>query len=127
MPILVLIFTLTFTGSAFFTRFDGFDGQQLPIPQDDPPIQPAGWAFSIWTVIYLGLLASAVYGLWRRADDPDWRRVRGPLLASLVLGTPWLAVAARSAIWATVAGRSRTPAWASPVATRLATRSAPCW
>lgn len=102
LPLLTLLLTLTFIGSAFVTPFDGFDGAQVPIPQDDPPIQPAGWAFSIWSIIYAWLLASAAYGLWRRAEDPDWDRVRLPLVLSLALGTPWLAIASRSAIWATL-------------------------
>jgi hypothetical protein len=39
---------------------------------DDPPIQPAGWAFAIWGVIYLWLLASAGFGLFKRDIDPGW-------------------------------------------------------
>jgi hypothetical protein len=44
----------------------------FPVPVDDPPIQPAGWAFAIWGVIYLWLLASAGFGLFKRDIDPDW-------------------------------------------------------
>lgn len=102
LPLLTLLLTLTFVGSSFFTGFDGFDGGQVPIPQEDPPIQPAGWAFSIWILIYGWLIVSAAYGVWRRADDRDWDRVRLPLVLSLAIGTPWLAVAAQSAVWATV-------------------------
>jgi hypothetical protein len=102
LPLLTLLATLTFIGSAFFFPFQGYDEGQVPIPQPDPPVQPAGWAFSIWTLIYLGLFLSAAYGVWRRADDPLWDRVRLPLLLSLAIGTPWLAIAQRSAIWATV-------------------------
>lgn len=103
LPILVLVFTVAFVSSPLWSgQFDGFEAEQLPIPQYDPPIQPAGWAFSIWSVIYLGLLASAAFGAWRRAEDRDWDRARGPLLASLILGTPWLWIAQRSAEWATV-------------------------
>lgn len=29
------------------------------MPQVDPPVQPAGWAFSIWSEIYLWLIVSA--------------------------------------------------------------------
>ncbi|TNC73452.1 TspO/MBR family protein [Rubellimicrobium roseum] len=103
LPLLTLLFALAFATAPLWSgQFDGFEAGQLPIPQEDPPIQPAGWAFAIWGVIYLGLVASAAFGLWRRAEDPDWDRVRGPLLASLVLGTPWLWVAQQSAEWATV-------------------------
>jgi hypothetical protein len=102
LPLLVLLFTLTFIASGYLIPFDGYDGTQLPIPQDDPPIQPAGWAFAVWLIIYGWLLVSAVHGLLRRADDPDWDRARVPLLLSLILGTPWVAIANVSAVWATV-------------------------
>lgn len=100
---LTLLFTITFVSSPAFTSpFSGFASDQLPIPQIDPPVQPAGYAFSIWGLIYGWLLVSAVFGVFARRTDPAWDRARGPLLASLALGTPWLAVANRSAIWATV-------------------------
>ncbi len=100
---LTLVVTLTFVASPAFTSpFSGFASDQLPIPQINPPVQPAGYAFSIWGLIYGWLLVSAVYGVWARRTDPAWDRVRTPLIASLALGTPWLAVANRSPIWATV-------------------------
>ena len=99
---LTLAVTLAFVGSSFVSSFTGFRPDQLPIPQIDPPIQPEGWAFAIWGVIYLGLIASAVFGLSQRRGDADWDRARLPLLGSLIFGTPWLAVATRSALAATV-------------------------
>jgi len=100
---LTLVFTVTFvTSPAFTTPFSGFTRDQLPIPQIEPPVQPAGYAFAIWGLIYGWLLVSALYGVWARRTDVAWDRVRGPLLLSLATGTPWLAVANRSAIWATV-------------------------
>lgn len=100
---LALLFTVTFGLSPLVTRpFAGFRPDQLPIPQVNPPIQPAGYAFSIWGLIYGWLLVSAVYGIWRRRENAAWERVRGPLILSLICGTPWLAVANASAIWATV-------------------------
>ena len=101
--ILTLLFTVTFVVSPFFTSpFSGFRSDQLPIPQIDPPIQPAGYAFSIWGLIYGWLLVSAIYGIWKRPRNKSWNKVRDPLIVSLALGTPWLAVANTSAIWATV-------------------------
>lgn len=100
---LTLLFTVTFVTSPLLTSpFSGFRADQLPIPQVDPPIQPAGYAFSIWGLIYGWLLASALYGVWKRRDDATWDAVRLPLAISLALGTPWLAVANASALWATV-------------------------
>jgi hypothetical protein len=100
---LTLIVTITFvTSPAFASPFSGFTRDQLPIPQIDPPVQPAGYAFSIWGLIYGWLLVSAVYGVFARRTDVSWDRARTPLAISLAVGTPWLAVANRSAIWATV-------------------------
>ena len=100
---LTLLCTLTFVASPAFTApFSGFRSDQLPIPQIDPPVQPAAYAFSIWGLIYGWLLVSAVYGVLQRRTDGTWDRARAPLVVSLAAGTPWLAVANRSAIWATV-------------------------
>jgi len=100
--ILTLIFTATFLISPAFTTFTGFEANQLPIPQVDPPIQPAGYAFSIWGLIYLWLGASAIFGITKRADDPAWETPRKYLIASFAIGTPWLWVATQSPILATV-------------------------
>lgn len=101
--ILTAIFTATFVVSPFLTTpFSGFRADQLPIPQIDPPVQPAGWAFSIWGLIYGWLIVSAVFGLWKRPADTDWNAAREPLLISLAIGSFWLATANASAIWATL-------------------------
>jgi hypothetical protein len=103
MPFLVLLAALAFAISPFLTAdFGGFDPNQFPIPQNDPPVQPAGYAFGIWGLIYAWLIAGAAYGVWVRRDDPEWQEMRGPLLISLVVGSVWLAVANASPIWATV-------------------------
>lgn len=94
--------TATFLISPAFTSFSGFEANQLPIPQVDPPIQPAGYAFSIWGLIYLWLGFSAIFGIWKRGNDPAWERARLPLMLSLGIGTPWLYVATQSPILATV-------------------------
>ena len=101
--ILVLVLTGTFLASPLFTApFAGFRADQLPIPQINPPVQPAGYAFSVWGLIYGWLIVSAGFGLWKRAGDRHWNRARPALIASLALGTPWLWVANHSAVGATV-------------------------
>lgn len=96
LAILVLVAALAFAASPLlFPGFAGYDPDRFPIPQQNPPIQPAGWAFSIWGVIYLWLIAGAAFGLWRRAEDEDWLPLRAPLLVSLVIGFAWLPVAQR--------------------------------
>ena len=100
---LALILTATFVVSPAFTDpFMGFTADQLPYPQIEPPVQPAGYAFAIWGLIYGWLVISAVFGVWKRADSPSWDYVRTPLVVSLAVGTPWLAIANASAIWATI-------------------------
>ncbi|RFA10549.1 hypothetical protein B7R54_16050 [Subtercola boreus] len=54
-------------------------------------LAPAGGAFSIWSVIYLGLVA---YAIWQflpaqRADDRQ-RRLGYPVLLTLVLNAAWI-------------------------------------
>ncbi|MDU8943236.1 hypothetical protein [Ovoidimarina sediminis] len=101
--ILTLCAAVAFASAPFWTSgFGGFDPNRYPIPQIDPPVQPAGYAFSIWGPIYLWLIVSAGFGLFRRAEDANWDKVRVPLILSLVLGTPWISVAMVSPIWATV-------------------------
>ncbi|MGR3436728.1 MAG: hypothetical protein ACU0CO_17870 [Shimia sp.] len=106
MPVyafLTLLFAITFAGSSLvIDGFAGFEAAQLPIPQENPPIQPAGYAFAIWGVIYLWLIVGSAYGLWRRAQDPAWNRARPALIVSLFIGTFWLWIATQSVLWATV-------------------------
>ncbi|MDW3222458.1 MAG: hypothetical protein R8G34_06140 [Paracoccaceae bacterium] len=82
--------------------FNGFDPDQFPVPQIDPPVQPAGYAFAIWGIIYVWLIIGLGFGALRRADDTDWHAMRLPLCLSLAIGSIWLAVAVRSPIWASV-------------------------
>ena len=56
-------------------------------------VAPAGPAFSIWGVIYTGLLALAVWQLVvARADDPRQRAAGWWLVASAVLNALWITV-----------------------------------
>jgi len=101
--LLTLIFTATFVVSPALTSpFSGFRADQLPNPQINPPIQPEGYAFAIWGLIYAWLVVSAMFGLIKRGGDADWDNARKPLIISLAVGTPWLAVANVSALWATI-------------------------
>ncbi|SEW03022.1 hypothetical protein SAMN04488515_0730 [Cognatiyoonia koreensis] len=100
---LTLLLAVAFAAAPFITSpFSGFEADQLPIPQVDPPVQPAGYAFAIWGVIYAWLIISALYGALNRPDAPDWDDARWPLNVSLAVGVPWLAIANASAVWATV-------------------------
>lgn len=101
--VLVLVAAIAFATAPLWSGgFAGFRPDQFPVPQDDPPVQPAGYAFSIWLVIYLWLVVSAGYGLLRRAEAADWDAPRWPAIVSLAVGAIWLSVAAVSPVWALV-------------------------
>ncbi|WP_343038598.1 hypothetical protein [Roseovarius faecimaris] len=101
--ILVFCAAVAFALSPFLSPgFNGFAPDQFPIPQVDPPAQPAGYAFAIWGLIYLALIAGTGYGLFMRPRDEGWDWHRWPLIVSLVIGAAWLPVAQTSPFWATV-------------------------
>ncbi len=101
--VLAAVAAVAFAASPWLVPgFNGFEADQFPVPQDDPPVQPAGYAFAIWGLIYLWLIVGTVFGLVRRADDADWAAMRPPLVGSMVLGAAWLPVAKVSPVAATV-------------------------
>ncbi|MEW9921425.1 hypothetical protein AB2B41_17590 [Marimonas sp. MJW-29] len=100
---LAFLLSIAFAASPFFVEgFAGFDPNQFPVPQDDPPVQPAGYAFAIWGIIYGWLIIGLGWGLLRATQDGQWHDMRKPLCLSLAVGTTWLAVAVMSPVWASV-------------------------
>lgn len=66
------------------------------------PIAPAGPAFSIWTVIYLGLAAYAVWQVLPKQHSDSRQRATGWLaIASLVLNAAWILAAQAAVLWLT--------------------------
>ncbi|GHG25915.1 tryptophan-rich sensory protein [Paracoccus aerius] len=103
LSILVLLAAVAFAVSPMLSNgFGGYRPDQFPIPQADPPIQPAGWAFSIWGLIFAWLVVGSAFGAWKRREDPDWQPMRPALLVSLALGAFWIETAHRTPIGATV-------------------------
>lgn len=101
--ILVMVLALGFALSPVATGgFAGFRPDQFPIAQINPPVQPAGYAFALWGLIYLWLILGAGYGLFMRIAATDWQRVRLPLMLSLGVGIFWIPVAQVHVLWATV-------------------------
>lgn len=101
--ILVLILAIAFAVAPFLSpEFGGIPPEIYPIPQDKPPVQPAGWAFAIWGIIYLGLIGHAFYGVLKHRNDPLWDNGRVALSVSLFVGVFWLPVALVSPIWAMI-------------------------
>ncbi len=100
--VILLLATIAFGLAPLVTTpFRGYAPGLFPVLIDRPSIQPAGYAFSIWAMIYLGLIGHALFGLISRRDDPDWDRVRMPLATSIIIGAFWLAIAAAYPITAT--------------------------
>lgn len=69
----------------------------------DETLRAAGWAFSIWGLIYLGLLVYAVYqALPRTPESPLVRLLGWPSVAALGGITLWIAAAAADWEWTSV-------------------------
>jgi hypothetical protein len=101
--LILLLATVAFGVAPFVTPpFTGYDPGMFPVQIKRPSIQPAGYAFAIWSVIYLWLIAHAVFGQWRRGEDPAWNAVRLPLTVAVGMGAVWLWIAGHSAIWGTI-------------------------
>ncbi|SPH17575.1 hypothetical protein DEA8626_01098 [Defluviimonas aquaemixtae] len=101
--ILLFVAALAFAAAPLFSpSFAGYEPGDFPIPVEDPAIQPASYAFSIWLLIYGWLIAHAGFGLLKRDEDVAWDAVRWPLMGSLILGIAWLQVASLNPVIATV-------------------------
>lgn len=99
---IILLATAAFLAAPFVTPpFMGYDPGMFPVEITRPSIQPAGYAFAIWGIIYSWLAVSAVFGLLRKGDAM-WDRTRLPLFGALVLGSAWLGIANGFPISATV-------------------------
>jgi hypothetical protein len=100
--LLLAVTTLFLIAPIFARSFRGYKPEDFPQPITDLPIQPIGWAFSIWSVIYLVLFISALIGVRREANNPVWDAPRWPLILSIGLGISWLEVAQIAPVAATV-------------------------
>jgi hypothetical protein len=100
---LLLAATLAFAAAPLIAPpFTGYPSGVFPVDIPRPSIQPAGYAFSIWGVIYAWLVIHAGFGLLQRSDDPDWSAVRLPLGLACSLGAAWLFIAPGWPVTATV-------------------------
>lgn len=67
------------------------------------PVAPASTAFSIWSVIYLGLVAYAIWQLLPAQREDDRQRRTGWLAAaSMVLNAAWIFVVQAGILWLSV-------------------------
>ncbi len=101
--LLVLLTALAFGAGPFVTEpFSGYDPAQFRVVIERPSIQPAGWAFAIWGLIYAGLAAHALFGAFARRTDAGWDRPRLLLATALLVGSFWLWIAPRDPWLATL-------------------------
>ena len=99
----VALASVAFALSPLMTSgFAGYRPEQFPVALEFWPVQPAGWAFGIWGVIYIWLILGAIWGLLNAPQDEHWQRMRPPLLISLCLGMFWIAAANAAPILATL-------------------------
>lgn len=102
LPPALLLAALAFAAAPLVTPpFMGYDPAIFPVIIARPSVQPAGYAFAIWGVIYLWLIVHAGFALLRRNGDAAYLRPALPLLGALILGTLWLAIAGSYPITAT--------------------------
>ena len=87
--ILAIVGSFIGSGAAGGTPIQNASGGALAA--DATPIAPAGPAFGIWTPIYLGLIA---YAIWQflpaQTTDARQRTLGYPVAASLVLNAAWI-------------------------------------
>lgn len=103
LRVLVLILAMAFAASPLLSpNFAGYRPEQFPVQVSNWPAQPAGWAFSIWLLIYAALIFAPAYALVRAPQDEDWNRSASPLAISLAIGVFWVPVAGSSPLLATV-------------------------
>jgi hypothetical protein len=101
--VLVVLAAAAFGAAPLLTPpFTGYDPAMFRVFVARPSIQPAGWAFAIWGLIYTGLAAHALFGLIARRGDAGWDRTRPLLATALLVGSFWLWIAPRDPWLATL-------------------------
>lgn len=101
--IAVLVFAVAQVASAPVTfLFQGEAGNQGAISDANlSPVTPAGYAFSIWGLIYAGSLVLAVYQLRRgQPERPVHRRTGWWLVGAFACSTIWVPIFGTRIIWA---------------------------
>lgn len=70
---------------------------------EEPLVVPAGYAFSIWGIIYLGILVFPVYSFFRRpSGSPLWKKVHQWFSINVVCNGLWLVCASYDWLWISV-------------------------
>ena len=101
LKISVLIASVLQVVGAAYLNIGAFENTDRALPVF---IQPAGWAFSIWGLIYLLSFVYAVYQVIPKNDNPVLAATRMPALVGFVGSLAWLYFAGMTdwTIWFTI-------------------------
>lgn len=108
MPVITLLVTaaavvISFVGSGALGGTPVAEAAGGALSADATPVAPAGAAFSIWSVIYTGLAAYAIWQLTPNARRSARQHALRPwALASVVLNAAWIWTVQLDAVWASV-------------------------
>jgi hypothetical protein len=101
LKLFVLVAAIAQVAAAAFLNIGAFENTDRALPVF---IQPAGWAFSIWGLIYTLSLIYAVYQIVPKNDSKILRATRLPALVGFVSSIGWLYFAGQTdwTIWLTI-------------------------
>jgi len=101
LKILVLVAAIAQVAGAAFLSIGTFENTQRALPV---LIQPAGWAFSIWGLIYTLAFVYAVYQLIPKYDNATLQATRVPAVVAFLGSIAWLYFAGMSnwSVWLTI-------------------------
>ncbi len=108
LPVITLVGTavaivVAFIGSGALGGTPVSEAAGGALSADATPVAPAGTAFSIWSLIYVGLIAYAVWQLTPVARRSDRQRSLRPwALVSVLLNAAWIWTVQLDAVWASV-------------------------
>ena len=90
ITVLAVVITITINALANIVPFNGLNTGQI---SDNFKVffVPAGYVFSIWGVIYLGLIAFAIFQAWPdQASNPRMRRIGKAFVISCIANSTWI-------------------------------------
>lgn len=90
LPLAATLVVIGVNAAANIVPINGFNTGQLSALYPTG-FTPAGWVFSIWGLIYLGLISFSIWAI--RADPAQSQRidrVRGPFLVSCAANAAWI-------------------------------------
>ncbi len=101
---LLLAPAMTITTILCFYAKPNFRGSPLGQEASEHVVTPAGYGFSIWSLIYLGVVTYAlVQALPSRRTDPLFRGIGWWTASAFLSVSVWLVLARFNLVWATVA------------------------